>query len=198
MTPAGEAYTYSANDMSVGDVDGDGQYEFFVKWDPSNAKDVSQKGYTGKTYIDAYTLDGQLLYRIDLGVNIRAGAHYTQMLVYDFDGDGKAEMMFKTAPGTKIIKYNKKGKVTSEKYITLPKQDRKAGYSNEDDYRLSADGYYDHVVDMFKNWHKHDEVVKGNWPATLEEAFGMEKNITTHYLSKMPRAWPTTSLMYMR
>lgn len=68
------------------------------------------KGYTGKTYIDAYTLDGQLLYRIDLGVNIRAGAHYTQMLVYDFDGDGKAEMMFKTAPGTKIIKYNKKEK----------------------------------------------------------------------------------------
>lgn len=195
VTPAGEAYTYSANDMSVGDVDGDGQYEFFVKWDPSNAKDVSQKGYTGKTYIDAYTLDGQLLYRIDLGVNIRAGAHYTQMLVYDFDGDGKAEMMFKTAPGTKIIKYNKKGKVTSEKYITLPKQDRKAGYSNEDDYRLSADGYYDYVVDMFRNWHKHDEVVKGNWPATLEEAFGMEKNITTHYLSRMPRAWPTISLM---
>ncbi len=175
VTPAGEAYTYSANDMSVGDVDGDGQYEFFVKWDPSNAKDVSQKGYTGKTYVDCYTLDGQLLYRIDLGVNVRAGAHYTQMLVYDFDGDGKAELMFKTAPGTKIIKYNKKGKVTSEKYITLPKEDRKAGYSNEDDYRLSADGYYDHVVDMFKNWHKHEEVVKGNWPATLEEAFGIEK-----------------------
>jgi len=42
VTPAGEAYTYSANDMSVGDVDGDGEYELFVKWDPSNAKDVSQ------------------------------------------------------------------------------------------------------------------------------------------------------------
>ena len=117
---------------------------------PFQRQGCISKGYTGKTYVDCYTLDGQLLYRIDLGVNIRAGAHYTQMLVYDFDGDGKAEMMFKTAPGTKIIKYNKKGKVTSEKYITLPKEDRKAGYSNEDDYRLSADGYYDHVVDMFK------------------------------------------------
>ncbi|MFI9585549.1 hypothetical protein ACIHCQ_27695 [Streptomyces sp. NPDC052236] len=87
VTPAGEAYTYSANDMSVGDVDGDGQYEYVVKWDPSNAKDVSQVGYTGHTYIDTYRLDGTLLNRIDLGPNIRAGAHYTQFLVYDFDGD---------------------------------------------------------------------------------------------------------------
>jgi len=100
VTPAGEAYTYSANDMSVGDVDGDGQYEFIVKWDPSNSKDVSQVGYTGTVFIDAYEFDGRLLYRIDLGVNIRAGAHYTQFLVYDFDGDGRAEMMFKTAPAT--------------------------------------------------------------------------------------------------
>lgn len=108
VTPAGEAYTYSANDMSVGDVDGDGEYELFVKWDPSNAKDVSQKGYTGNTYIDAYRLDGTLLYRIDLGENIRSGAHYTQFMVYDFDGDGKAELMFKTAPGTKVIPYGRK------------------------------------------------------------------------------------------
>ncbi|MEK3888591.1 rhamnogalacturonan lyase [Bacillus sp. FSL K6-3431] len=174
ITPAGEAYTYSANDMSVGDVDGDGQYEYFVKWDPSNSKDVSQIGYTGNVYIDCYTFDGTLLYRIDLGVNIRAGAHYTQFLVYDFDGDGKAEMMFKTAPGTKIINYDKNGNVTSEKYITMPKGDIKAGYSNEDDYRMSKDDYYNHIVKMFMGWHKHDEVVNGNWPNTLESAFGIE------------------------
>ncbi|MFQ9511472.1 MAG: hypothetical protein ACLRZ7_11280, partial [Lachnospiraceae bacterium] len=70
-------YTYTANDVSVGDVDGDGAYEYFVKWDPSNSKDVSQKGFTGHCYIDCYKLDGTLLYRIDLGDNIRAGAHYT-------------------------------------------------------------------------------------------------------------------------
>ena len=88
VTPKGEAYTYSANDVSVGDVDGDGQYEYVVKWDPSNSKDVSQRGYTGSVYLDTYELDGTLLNRLDLGVNIRAGAHYTQFLVYDFDGDG--------------------------------------------------------------------------------------------------------------
>lgn len=94
-------YTYSPNDCSVGDVDGDGQYEVFVKWDPSNSKDNSQDGYTGNVIIDCYKLDGTRLWRIDLGRNIRAGAHYTQYMVYDFDGDGKAEMMCKTAPGSK-------------------------------------------------------------------------------------------------
>ena len=94
-------YTYSPNDCSVGDVDGDGQYELFVKWDPSNSKDNSQDGYTGNVYIDCYRLfTGEKLWRIDLGVNIRAGAHYTQFLVYDFDKDGKAELICKTAPGS--------------------------------------------------------------------------------------------------
>jgi rhamnogalacturonan endolyase len=175
VTPAGESYTYSANDMSVGDVDGDGQYEYFVKWDPSNSKDVSQVGYTGNTYIDCYKFDGTLLYRIDLGVNIRSGAHYTQFLVYDFDGDGKSEIMFKTAPGTKIVKFDNKGNVTSEKFIAMPQKDIDAGYSNEDDYRMSSEDYYNHVVDMFLGWHEHEEVVNGNWPSTLEEAFGIEK-----------------------
>ena len=98
---AGSDYTYSPNDCSVGDVDGDGQYEIFVKWDPSNSKDNSQDGITGNVLIDCYKLDGTKLWRIDLGQNIRAGAHYTQFMVYDFDGDGKAEMMCKTAPGSK-------------------------------------------------------------------------------------------------
>ena len=106
VTPEGESYSYTPNDCSVSDVDGDGQYELIVKWDPSNSKDNSQKGYTGNVYLDAYKLDmtsekPTKLWRIDLGVNIRAGAHYTQFLVYDFDGDGKAEMMCKTAPGSK-------------------------------------------------------------------------------------------------
>ena len=94
-------YTYSPNDCSVGDVDGDGEYELFVKWDPSDSQDNSVNGYTGNVFIDCYKLDGTLLWRIDLGCNIRAGAHYTQFMVYDFDGDGKAEMMCKTAPGSK-------------------------------------------------------------------------------------------------
>lgn len=174
VTPAGETYTYSANDMSVGDVTGDGNYEFIVKWDPSNSKDVSQVGYTGNTYIDTYTFDGTLLYRIDLGVNIRSGAHYTQFIVYDFDGNGKAEMIMKTAPGTKVLHFNENGEVISEQYITLPEEDIEQGYSNEDDYRMSAEDYYEHVVNMFMNWHEHEEVQAGNWPQTLEESFGID------------------------
>lgn len=100
-TPDGVAYTYNANDCSTGDLDGDGQYDIVLKWDPSNAKDNSQSGYTGNVYLDAYKLNGTRLWRIDLGRNIRAGAHYTQFMVYDLDGDGKAEVACKTADGTK-------------------------------------------------------------------------------------------------
>ncbi|SCL69542.1 Cellulose binding domain-containing protein [Micromonospora citrea] len=101
VTPSGESYTYSANDASVGDLDGDGDYEFVVKWEPSNARDNSQSGYTGNVYVDAYTLTGARLWRVDLGRNIRAGAHYTQFQVYDYDGDGRAEVAMKTADGTR-------------------------------------------------------------------------------------------------
>ncbi len=100
VTPVGENYTYGPNDASVGDLDGDGEYEIVLKWDPSNAKDNSQSGYTGNVYLDAYKLDGTRLWRIDLGRNIRAGAHYTQFQVYDLDGDGKAEVACRTADGT--------------------------------------------------------------------------------------------------
>lgn len=97
---AGSNYTYSANDASVGDVDGDGQYEFILKWDPSNSSDNASSGTTGNVLLDAYRMNGELLWRIDLGRNIRAGAHYTQFTVYDFDGDGTSEVITKTAPGT--------------------------------------------------------------------------------------------------
>ena len=100
VTPAGQPYTYSPNDASVGDVDGDGTYEIILKWDPSNAHDNSHDGYTGNVYLDCYRLTGEKLWRIDLGRNIRAGAHYTQFMVYDLDGDGRAEVVMRTADGT--------------------------------------------------------------------------------------------------
>lgn len=99
-TPDGVSYTYTAGDASCGDLDGDGEYEIVLKWDPTNAKDNAHSGYTGNVIIDAYKLDGTQLWRIDLGKNIRAGAHYTQFLVYDFDGDGIAELVCKTADGS--------------------------------------------------------------------------------------------------
>ena len=117
--PDGSKCQYTPNDMSCGDLDGDGRYELIVKWQPSNAKDNAQSGYTGTTIIDAYTLNGKKLWRIDLGVNIRSGAHYSPYLVYDFDGDGKAELICKTADGT----VDGQGRVIG---------DAKADYRNKD------------------------------------------------------------------
>ena len=92
---------HTANDASVGDVDGDGQYEIILKWDPVNSHDNSHDGMTDPTLLDCYRLNGDLLWRIDLGRNIRSGAHYTPFIVYDLDGDGRAELMVKTADGTR-------------------------------------------------------------------------------------------------
>ena len=122
--------TYSPNDCSVGDVDGDGEYEIFVKWDPSNSKDNSQSDKTDNVYLDCYKLDGTKLWRIDLGVNIRAGAHYTQFQVYDYDGDGKAEMMCKTAPGSKDGQGNYVNQAATDEIIKAA--------NNTKDHRTSA------------------------------------------------------------
>ena len=130
--PNGEAYSYSPNDCSAGDVDGDGEYEIIVKWDPSNSQDNSLAGYTGNVYLDCYKLDGTFMWRIDLGQNIRAGAHYTQFMVYDLDGDGKAEVACKTAPGT----VDGQGK-----YVLMGNDDPKKDYRNSSGYILSGPEY---------------------------------------------------------
>jgi autotransporter-associated beta strand protein len=128
----GGAYTYSANDCSAADLDGDGEYEIIVKWDPSNAHDNSQDGHTGPVYLDAYKLNGTRLWRINLGKNIRAGAHYTQFMVYDFDGDGKAELACKTAPGTIDGQGNN---------VLMPGDDPSMVYTNCSGYILSGPEY---------------------------------------------------------
>lgn len=90
---------YAANDGSVGDLDGDGTYEIVLHV-AGRGRDNSQAGFTDPPLIQAYKLNGQLLWTINLGKNIREGAHYTQFLVYDLDGDGRAEVAMKTADGS--------------------------------------------------------------------------------------------------
>jgi rhamnogalacturonan endolyase len=99
-TPDGRQFSYSANDATVADVDGDGTYEIILKWDPSNARDNAHDGFTGPTLFDCYRLSGERLWRINMGPNIRSGAHYVPFIAYDLDGDGRAELLVKTADGT--------------------------------------------------------------------------------------------------
>ena len=173
ITPAGEKFSYTVNDMSVGDADGDGEYEFYVKWDPTNSHDVSIKGYTGRCIIDCYKLSGRLLWRLDMGQNIRAGAHYTQFMVYDFDDDGKSEMAVKTAPGTKMTVFNEDGSLKSERFITIPQKDLEKGVSHEDNFVCSRKSYRAHLIEIFKKWHEREEVVSGEWHKTLEECWNI-------------------------
>ena len=118
---------HTPNDAAVGDLDGDGEYEIVVKQE-MRPRDNSRKGVTGETKLEAYRLDGTFLWRINLGKNIREGAHYTQFLVYDLDGDGKAEVICKTADGT----VDGTGKVIG---------DPKADHRNADGYVLKGPEY---------------------------------------------------------
>nr|WP_321450668.1 rhamnogalacturonan lyase [uncultured Carboxylicivirga sp.] len=98
--PGDPDFRYSPNDACIGDLTGDGEMELIIKRENSG-KDNSHRGVcNGGPIIEAYKLNGTFLWRVDLGVNIRQGAHYTQMMVYDFNGDGKAELAVKTAEGT--------------------------------------------------------------------------------------------------
>ncbi len=115
------------SDASVGDLDGDGEYEIILKQE-MRPHDNARSGVTGQTKLEAYKLDGTFLWRINLGKNIREGAHYTQFMVYDLDGDGRAEVACKTADGT----VDGKGKVIG---------DADADYRNSDGFILDGPEY---------------------------------------------------------
>ena len=123
QTPAG----YNPNDASVGDLDGDGEYEIILH-QAGRGRDNSQGGITDPPIFQAYKLDGTLLWTINLGKNIREGAHYTQFMVYDLDGDGKAEVAMKTADGS----MDAKGKVIG---------DSSKDWRNNNGYILSGPEY---------------------------------------------------------
>ena len=132
ITPDGVEYTYSANDAAPADLDGDGDLDIVLKWDPSNSKDNSLDGYTGEVYLDGLRIDGTRLWRINLGKNIRAGAHYTQFIAYDLDSDGRAEVAMKTAPGTIDGTGNS---------VLLGSDSASADYRNSSGYILSGPEY---------------------------------------------------------
>jgi len=104
---------YTANDLSVGDLDGDGRYDLIVHM-TGKGHDNSHTGITDPPIFQAYTLDGKFLWQINLGKNIREGAHYTQFMVYDLDGDGIAELVCKTADGTTDSANNVVGDATKD------------------------------------------------------------------------------------
>ncbi len=94
-----EGGTWTPNDSSVGDLDGDGEYEIVLKCE-QRPRDTASAGLTADTILQAYKFDGTLLWTIHLGPNVREGAHYTQFMVYDLDGDGRAEVVAKTSDGS--------------------------------------------------------------------------------------------------
>lgn len=128
----GNGATYSPNDASFCDMDGDGEYEIILKWSPSNEKDAASSGATSNVFFDCYKLDGTRLWRIDMGQNFFASAHTMQFIAWDFDGDGYGEFMAKTAPGTVDGEGN---------YVLLGDDDPTANLKNSRGKQVSGSEY---------------------------------------------------------
>lgn len=100
--PDGKLAKHIPYDCSIGDLDGDGEYDLVIIWWPDNAGDNASWHKTGDTWLEGVKLDGtnRSLWKINLGPNIRSGSHYVPVMVCDMDGDGRAEVVCRTAEGT--------------------------------------------------------------------------------------------------
>lgn len=123
---------YRPDEISIGDVDGDGELEMIVKWFPDNQRDSGKEGKASPTYLTCHKMDGTQLWRINLGHNIRSGNHTMTFLVYDFDGDGKAEMICRTAAGSTDGKGNFVSDAATN--ATIKATDNAATYQNSKGY----------------------------------------------------------------
>jgi rhamnogalacturonan endolyase len=94
---------YTAHKAAAADLDGDGRYELIIQQPDFNVDPYQKEGYWKKsqdTYkLEAYTLDGEFLWRHDMGWSIEEGTWYAPYVVYDLDGDGKAEVYCKGGEG---------------------------------------------------------------------------------------------------
>lgn len=103
--------------VGIGDLDGDGEYDFVVKR-PRGRLDPSHDRPSPTTFkVEGYTSEGKFLWRNDLGWSIELGTWYSPMIVYDFNGDGKAEVALKTGEGDPR---NERGRVVSgPEYVSV-------------------------------------------------------------------------------
>ncbi len=140
---------YGVNDAAIGDLNGDGHYELVIKWEPTNAVDSMYSYRTSSpAFVDAYTLTGELLWRINVGYNIRAGAHDTQMLCYDFNRDGKAELILRTADGTASGTVDQAGYFIPRYFVGPPEAARIDSYilNNDPD---NVTKYWNNVLNTY-------------------------------------------------
>ena len=99
VDPTSAGATYTPNDASFCDMDGDGEYEIILKWAPNNEKDAASSGTTSPAFYSCYKMDGTRLWMLHTGHNMFNSAHTTPFIAWDLDGDGYGEFMVKTAPG---------------------------------------------------------------------------------------------------
>lgn len=168
----GTGATYTPNDATAYDMDGDGEQEIVFRWEPSNVRDGANSGTTGSVYLECIKLDGTQLWRINLGQNIWASQHTVTFLCYDFDGDGYGEMICRTAPGTKDGEGN---------FVVMGNDSPYANYVSsrgrvEDgpEYLTVFDGMTGAAISSMHYWPSHADF---GTPAQNESKYGSQARI---------------------
>lgn len=168
----GTGATYTPNDATVYDMDGDGEQEIVFRWEPSNVRDGANSGTTGAVYLECIKLDGTQLWRINLGQNVWASQHTITFLCYDFDGDGFGEMICRTAPGTKDGEGN---------FVVMGDDNPYANYVSsrgrvEDgpEYLTVFDGMTGAAISSMHYWPSHADF---GTPAQNESKYGSQARI---------------------
>ena len=193
------AFAYHANDMSVGDIDNDGEYEYFVKWDPDNSHDVSIKGYTGRCFIDCYKLDGTLVWRLDMGRTSAPERTTPSLWCTTSTGTAGPRCCQDCARHRDDPLCAWTVPCCPAGHITMPPEGSgRRGTATRITYVCTAQDYRLRMAEVFRRWHTHPEVVNGRWPATVEQCFGLAPQYAYPLCEADALRWPTISLMCTR
>jgi len=113
VRPIDGKYDYDIKFCWVGDLDGDGEYDYVIDRLPWGQYPDSAGGRTAK--IEAYKNDGTFLWRVDVGPNVAISTGDADMItVFDLDCDGYAEVILKTSEGTIFGDGNKIGDINND------------------------------------------------------------------------------------
>lgn len=196
--------SYIVDDASVGDLDGDGEYEIIVRRTPSDYFNQLQVDEESKKVIDmreayplieAYEMDGTHMWTLDIGKN-EANEIDVNFLVYDFDGDGKAEVAMRSYDGMTDGKGNKIGIADADWTQSLQKQKDRQYFAEGNEYLSMFDGETGEEIARTELLPRRDPL--SSWSSKYQDTSRLTKRASHFLLSTAYLNGETPSIVMLR